>query len=112
MTPPDSVQIGPVRYAVLVEEDLHTFSSEWVKQHLLGNITYKDAEIRLTAESSPEVQRVILLHEVLHGCFDQINIEHEEETVQALAFILLDTMRRNPQLISYLTGVADVALEE
>jgi hypothetical protein len=52
---------------------------------------------------------VTLLHEVVHAIFKIAGLpnEKEEDTVTRLSPLLLDTLRRNPDLVAYLLGVPD-----
>ena len=51
-----------------------------------------------------------MLHETLHACFMVAGINNrmsdtlEEETINSLSPLLLDTLRRNPGLVAYLLG--------
>jgi hypothetical protein len=55
---------------------------------------------------APTMERQVLLHELLHACFSftDVNVEYdtEELMVATVAGPLLQTLRENPDLVSYL----------
>lgn len=51
---------------------------------------------------SDDAERDTLLHEVLHVVMGLNELPDEEKTVVLLATHLLDTLRRNPHLVTYL----------
>ena len=67
-----------------------------------------DSIIRLHPDMGDEKGRAILLHEILHACFNQSPFgqdeELEERVVRSLDHLLLDTLRRNPKIRDYLFG--------
>lgn len=86
-----------------------------------NRVSYEDAS-RLIGQSNPEQQTITLrpsiapmclrdtlLHEVLHAICDMTGIakdlgaEEEEKAVNRLGPALLDTLRRNPALVTFLT---------
>lgn len=68
------------------------------------------AGIRLHDEINADYMETVTLHEALHAMFSYGNIvdlcpkKDDEPIVRALAPILRDTLRRNPQLVAYITG--------
>lgn len=55
------------------------------------------------------MQQVTLLHEALHAVWSttglrQLDNDLEEQVVVGLAPLLLDTLKRNPDLVAFLTG--------
>lgn len=54
-----------------------------------------------------DLDREVLLHEVLHGVMSAANLdwekyEDEERIVKSITGVLLDTLQRNPRLATYL----------
>jgi hypothetical protein len=87
---PASVTIGPYTYPVVSDEATHIEHRILIDPHM-----------------SDEKTVVTLLHEVMHGCTDlagNSDLDNEERIICALAPILLDTLRRNPDLVSALVG--------
>lgn len=103
------LQIGP--FGFRVTEEAHEYHAEVAArcEDFWARINYKAGLIYLDAIQPADHKRVALLHEVLHGvwhCHD-FKAEREwseEQVVTFLAPVLLDTLRRNPALVTYLTG--------
>lgn len=99
MSLPKSIQVGP--YTLTIEErtgdELGTFHGE-------------SQRIEVSPHQGADSQADTVLHEVLHACFHVAGLRKdfpepkEERLVSALSSLLLDTLRRNPQLVAYLTG--------
>jgi hypothetical protein len=75
-----------------------------------GDCNYVKSRIRvrLDNQSGPEICNV-LLHEILHGCWYAQGLppEAEEEVaVTALANVLTQVIRDNPEVVSYLVEMA------
>lgn len=101
---PEKVTIGPLVYTVtddsvafaqMVAEDL---TSTW------GYIRYGEGRIILNPNQNEAHKRMCLLHELLHGCWHMSDRDHsdDEKPILALAAPLVDMLRRNPDLVSYL----------
>jgi hypothetical protein len=102
---PESIQIGPVAYAVRERDDLHTVDGDGKKAWLNGQILYSEAEIRVAADQA-DVRKVITLwHEALHGILDQAGLDkHDEQAIIALGFGLVQLVRDNPALVALTVG--------
>jgi hypothetical protein len=64
--------------------------------------------IQLRADQGPDQQRDTLLHETIHMVAQLVDVEgkkFDERTVNVLATQLLDTLRRNPDLVAYLMEI-------
>lgn len=98
--PPASIQIGPLRYSVEMNQRVADAASAW------GRIEFKSQTIALDPDQASDHMAITLLHEVLHGCWHHANIEahggDQEKEITALAPTLLDVMRRNPELVAFL----------
>ena len=102
---PTHVQIGPFTYSLEV-------SAERARD---ADITYGWTDVAHAAlvfnpDQHDMQMRDTVLHEVLHAILDQLAVskglldhEEEERLVHPLSTVLLDTLRRNPQLVAYLT---------
>ena len=106
LSPPTSIEMGPHRYTIRSDED----TADLLRSE--GNNGDSRAH-QLLIRLDPRVAAVheVLLHEILHcawdltplRCMDGVK-DHEEEVVTALAPLILDALRRNAQLVAYLTG--------
>lgn len=67
-----------------------------------GFINFDRERIEIDMDSPNYSLMVTLLHEVLHGCLNPVNKDNDEELVNALSHVLLDTLRRNPELVKFL----------
>lgn len=110
--PPEFVQIGPFRYVVSMDETAalkcaHESNSNWV----FGAVRHKDLEIVLAPDQAKGQLRDTLLHEVLHGIIYVTGgiTEGEEKIVKQLTATLLDTLRRNPDLVWFLLSEDETA---
>ena len=107
MTLPTHVQVGPIRYSLAVDQAAidHTGSGK------AGNTNHPLQTILLSSEQGPDQEADTVLHEVLHACLHQsdgeLSVEQEERLVLSLAPLLLDTLRRNPELVAYLMGAKE-----
>lgn len=91
---PSQVQIGAIAYDVVAVDDLHGASGK-----ICGDIDAQRCRIRVDAGLHPQIQRVTLWHEVLHGILYAAGIaEHDEQQIDALAHGLVLLLRDNPRL--------------
>lgn len=88
-TLPPTIQVGPFRYEVIVEEDM------LAQRGLLGQELAHKGLLRLAAGMTPSQLSQTFLHEILHVLDDSYNLGLGEETVNRLATLLLDTIQRN-----------------
>lgn len=99
---PKSIQIGPFSYRVV---DLERTK---IGEGLLGEILYTELTIALETRTPYMRLAETLLHETLHGIWNLMGIPISDDTkehiIAALGPALLDTMRRNPDLMLYLLG--------
>lgn len=110
---PNAIQIGPLRYRVTAD------AGEYAKQvatgmtHFYGHIGLGTGIITLDPDQTDDHTRWALLHEVLHGCWHVTEPEGqtftEEQAIRVLTGALLDTLRRNPDLVAFLTAENDAA---
>ena len=112
---PASIRVGAVTYRVTIDPD------DWVRvEHKVqtkgdyGHTLNLEATIYINPESTPDVQRVTLWHEVMHalctavmGSPDWRNLgkkkgDREEAVVSAFESPIVLVLRDNPDLIAYL----------
>lgn len=71
-----------------------------------ADVTYHTAEIRLANGATPHMQRVILLHEIVHGMFEVEGHDEyraDENLTKAVSYGMVYLLRHNPDLVKYLT---------
>lgn len=102
---PTQITIGPLTYTVTSDEADYARAVASEKVELYGAINYGAGRITLSPHQSPAHQRGALLHEALHAIIHLTDpsIEEEERLVRTICLPLLDTLRRNPALVAYLT---------
>ena len=109
-TLPDSIQIGPMRYTVEFNQRIVDAANAY------GRIEFKSQTISIDPDQSPDHLAITLLHEVLHGCWKQANAEgfdgDQEKIITGLALTLLDTMRRNPELVGFLMAKDSIRIDQ
>ena len=116
------IKIGPHKWKVK-QTDLnlpkHTRRAKELQKYGLddiffGQITWDDETILINKNLKQQVVGEVLLHEILHAVFDEINLrsflepgtmsrsEQEEFIVQNLSVLLIMVLRDNPKLIEVL----------
>ena len=105
---PDHVQVGPMRYTLAVNQAaINTEGHE-----AFGRTHHKAQTIQLAEGQGADQEADTVLHETLHACFAisgigaSVSTAEEERIVAAISPLLLDTLRRNPELVAYLLGEA------
>lgn len=100
---PTSVQVGPLTYRIKPWKNRPADNAQaW------GMCDKKRTVILLHKGLSRQRKREVLLHEVMHACFDSSGLTMkdncpEEMVVNDLTFPLLGVLRDNPDLVAYLT---------
>lgn len=105
MKPPPWVQIGPKRYVVSVDQAAIDAKSVAKGDDLTGHLNVQEQTIYLAPGVEHDSTAETLLHEVLHGCFmtgEPLSDDDEERSCILLGHMLLDVLRRNPRLVSFL----------
>lgn len=98
---PRHVQVGPHRYRVALDRVGLLESSDRV-----GATSADRLVIALEPTLPHTAMADTLLHEVVHAVLDTAELEPdlEERVARCLGTGLLDVLRRNPQLVAYLTA--------
>jgi hypothetical protein len=97
----DTVTIGRVKYKISVCDtwrDVQNHPSE--AEHLAGQISYSEQEIRLDGSMSDEKLTKIFLHEVIHGIVEAYHPEgmansdgsHCEKSIDLLAMGMMESL--------------------
>jgi len=101
----DYVQIGPIRYAVHLVEDLHDFDGEGKRHGLDGHIKYGPCELQIEQALNSQRAVQVLWHEILHGIMTGAGLgDHDEKVIDVLSHGLMDVLQRNPDLIKLTIG--------
>lgn len=106
---PKTLKIGPYVYTVSVQEDMKSPNGDYPVWgwHSLGRLS-----ICLEKNIPTSIQKMALLHEILHACFslaeiggdpskDPIDLT-EEDIICRLTPCLLQTFIDNPKLMEYI----------
>lgn len=108
---PQVIQVGPTRYTVKSDEMAAlTAKNQEKNANCVGSCNHSAQEILIDPNQGPDQTADTVLHEVLHAVFAAVGAHegplgrYEEQIVAALSTTLLDTLRRNPDLVAYLTA--------
>lgn len=105
---PETIDAGPYTFEVSTDESDFLRMCRQMRADLYGATDFPNLRIIISADVAPAKQRNTILHELLHVVIDTTNAdenldgEAEEALVQRLSPLLLDTLRRNPQLVTFL----------
>lgn len=104
---PKRVTVGPFGFTVTLDEN--TCLRDSVNQgsdHIFGLMLPLEQKIVVNPRQGDDMKRDTLLHEVLHAILMGAGLdgETEERIVSTISPALLDTFRRNPELVAYLTS--------
>lgn len=106
------LQMGSLTFRVEKVNDLQYDTEDGGKASAFGLFNLSETFIQIEAGLNPSLERVILLHEVLHGILEQTGEkgDHEEQLIDRLAYALMDLFSRNPLLLSYFAGHVEIPL--
>ncbi len=109
-TPPRLVDIDGNRFEVRI-----VATKDWTYDQLMGQIAYSELVIRVLDGMKPDATRDTVLHEIVHGVFKsripdrpwrELAGKHAgevmETVVEALSSGMLQVLRKNPQLVTWL----------
>ncbi len=106
MRPPKEIQVGPYRYRISTEKaEMDALQAEQ-RCGLAGFHDELQTQITTHPEQTQDSMADTLLHELLHACLIQSGVQdrdREEDYVSGISATLLDTLRRNPDLVKFLT---------
>lgn len=114
---PASVLIGSVTYLVTTHpDDWMRIEYESQRKGDYGHTKHDMAMIYINPESTPDVQRQTLWHEVMHALCETVmgapvwrylgadRVEREESVIRMLESPIILVLRDNPDLVTYLTA--------
>jgi hypothetical protein len=92
------ILLGPLEYTVEFVEDLKDG-----KVKVRGLCDTDRLEIKLDPQYPPDIQKVTLLHELIHCLLNQGEIaKHKENEISILALGIYSLIKDNKKLIEYL----------
>jgi hypothetical protein len=117
MTPaeaPDTVQVGPHRITVKIDEAAHNASQAAEGQHLFGRYDPATNVVTIAPGLQADAEADTLLHELLHAIIAATGLtavdgpleesSASEAVIAALTPAMIDLLRRNRALVEYLLG--------
>lgn len=104
--PPATVQVGPYLFEIIFDENEVNRQAVKDKRTLYGQMEPKEQRIYLDPTQGPDMLADTLLHELMHAALIPLDLDEdlEERAVSVAATSLLDTLRRNPKLVTFLLG--------
>ena len=112
--PPDTVQIGPYQYKVLMDADAQT-NLKGVSPDVdgsdpdecVGLCDSHNLTILIDPTLAPSAMQAVFAHELIHAMDELVGLDDdstEEDFANRLGPQLCDLLRRNPAVVAYLTG--------
>lgn len=113
---PTSVRIGAFTFNVDVDQAYIDREAARRGQELSGISEFETQKITVGEHQGPDITADTVLHEILHMCLRSTTVDIndevareavddvEERVINALTGVLLDTLRRNPDMARYLLG--------
>lgn len=105
---PRSVIVGPYRYTITVDHeamDRLQRSGESGGGNV-GSSNHHQLQITIDGDMAPAMIADTLLHEIMHCCYQVSGVGAgkmtQEEAIDHVTPVLLDTLRRNPDVAQYL----------
>jgi len=68
----------------------------------VGHTSLSKLRMEIDDTMAPDQVRDTMLHEVIHACLFAIGAGSREKVIRPLAPVLLDALRSNPDLVSFL----------
>lgn len=105
---PDRVKVGPFEYT-LVHSKSAMDDYNWDNQSSYAGIAeHGNLRITITERRAPSKQKETLVHEVVHAILNTYDLHDrtaDEHFVEVFSVALMDTLQRNPDLVSYVVEV-------
>lgn len=93
---PNNVKIGPRTFRVQFEENLLDIEET---QRLNGHILYDKAVIKIDSRLALVSQRLTMMHEIVHGIADYLDIDMSEKEVSLMASGITAMLMDNPEVV-------------
>ena len=109
---PSNVKVGPITYAIRVQDNLMAKDDDGEDILLFGKVCFATCEITIDSNLAPAMQWQTLWHEIVHIVYDQLGLNKDEGEADGIAYKLLEVLMDNgflqfPTLETY-RGVGDV----
>lgn len=107
MKPPKRITVGPHTYRVVVDRGAIDRISAQADRHV-GQCDHETLTITVDPDLAPSQMAETVLHETLHaamsliGACDVLSFDQEESVVRRLSPVLLEALRANERLVSWL----------
>lgn len=85
----DKVKIGGIVYQIEVKNDLAGETGNW------GETNLKKTTIALDSNMSKQRTDQTLVHEIVHGIFEEAGFEQDEDKVNRLGIVLYQVLKDN-----------------
>ena len=100
----EDILVGCLRYKAMVASRPFSATSKHADSN--GYIDYNKTELLIRPGQSATRERETVMHEVLHAIWDLAGLS-DENIVNRISPLLLDTLRRNPHLVDFLLEKRD-----
>lgn len=85
----DKVKIGGIDYSIEIKNDLAGETGNW------GETNLKKTTIALDSNMSKQRTDQTLVHEIVHGIFEEAGFEQDEDKVNRLGIVLYQVLQDN-----------------
>lgn len=106
---PDQIIVGPITYDVVIDQAAIDRRSIDLEASLMGHHDGVTQELTLDPDLRPDQMAETLFHELLHAICHVYGVDlggaigadggPEERAIRTLSPALVDTLRRNPELV-------------
>jgi hypothetical protein len=110
---PQTVQVGPYRYRLEVDGAAIAQARSEERDDRVGHHDAKASRLVVDPDQSADCVADTVLHELLHAIWFMAGLQqgraapYEESVVATLSPALLDTLRRNPELVAFLAAATE-----
>ena len=94
---PNNVKIGPRTFIVKFVENLLDIEES---QRLNGHILYDKAIIKIDSRLALVSQRLTMMHEIVHGIADYLDVDMSEKEVSRMANGITAMLMDNPDVVN------------
>ncbi|MBP3037970.1 ImmA/IrrE family metallo-endopeptidase [Bacillaceae bacterium Marseille-Q3522] len=87
---PEKIRIAGIDYFVIEQDEIDS------NPNVLGQCLYQRAQIQIKKGMSDDKKEQILIHEVLHGCFNEAGYEEQDEDmINRVSIVLYQVLKGN-----------------